>query len=143
VVSPSPSDNCSSLVCELLIISSSSSAHRSTLLDIDLSTCSPSRSIFGYSHPAPVSRPAQIVHLTMSYTTFTETRSPLQNTLTPTVVGSTADKARPLPHDANTVCYIGDFSSLPDHLVSDSIPQRNIKHSSFHSSPCDLNPLTI
>jgi hypothetical protein len=29
----------------------------------------------------------------------------------------------PLQH-ANTVCYVDDFSSLPDHLVSDTIPQR-------------------
>jgi hypothetical protein len=30
----------------------------------------------------------------------------------------------PLQH-ANTVWYVGDFSSLPDHLVLDSISQRN------------------
>jgi hypothetical protein len=36
--------------------SSSSSAHHSPLLDISLSNFSPSRSIFGYSHPAPASR---------------------------------------------------------------------------------------
>jgi hypothetical protein len=41
--------------------SSSSSAYYSPLLDIGLSNLSPSRSIFGYSHPAPASRPAQIV----------------------------------------------------------------------------------
>jgi hypothetical protein len=37
-------------------------------------------SIFGYSNPAPASRPAQIVTpsgLKVSYTTFTETWSPL------------------------------------------------------------------
>jgi hypothetical protein len=37
---------------------------------------------FGYSHPAPASRPAQMVTppgLRASYTTFTETRSPHQN----------------------------------------------------------------
>jgi hypothetical protein len=35
----------------------------------------------------------------------------------------------PLPlQRANTVCYVGDFSSLPDHLVSDSISQRNSEH---------------
>jgi hypothetical protein len=37
---------------------------------------SPSRSIFGHSHPAPASRPAQIFTppgLRASYTTFTET----------------------------------------------------------------------
>jgi hypothetical protein len=41
--------------------SSSSSAYYSPLLDIGLSNVSPSRSIFGYSHPSPASRPAQIV----------------------------------------------------------------------------------
>jgi hypothetical protein len=92
-----------------------SSAHHSPLLDIDLSNCSPSRSIFGYSHSAPSSRPAQIVSTPpgsrASYTTFTETRSPLQNSFTPTVVGSTADMASPLPlQSANTVCYVGDIA---------------------------------
>jgi hypothetical protein len=76
--------------------SSSLSGHDSLLLDVDLFNCSPSRSIFGYLHPAPVSRPAQIVippGLRASYTTFTETRSPLQNSFTSTVVGFTADLA--------------------------------------------------
>jgi hypothetical protein len=46
---------------------------------------------------------------------------------------STTDMASPLPlQHANTVCYVGDFSSLLDHLVSDSIMQRNPEHSSFH-----------
>jgi hypothetical protein len=38
--------------------------------------------------------------------------------------------ANPLPLQlANTVCYVGDFSSLPDHLVSDSgsMGRTNIK----------------
>jgi hypothetical protein len=50
-------------VCILLwqFSSSSSSANYSPLLDKGLSNFSPSRSIFGYSHPAPASRPAQIV----------------------------------------------------------------------------------
>jgi hypothetical protein len=57
---------------------------------------------------------------------FTETRSRLQNSFTPEVVGSTADVASLLPlQHTNTACYVGDFSSLPDHLDSDSIPQRN------------------
>jgi hypothetical protein len=54
--------------------SSSSSAHYSPLMEIALSNFSSSRSIFGYSHPAPASRPAQIVTppgLRASYTTFT------------------------------------------------------------------------
>jgi hypothetical protein len=38
----------------------------------------------------------------------------------------------------NRVCYVGDFSSLPDHLVSESIPQRNPEHSSLHISLSDL-----
>jgi hypothetical protein len=81
------------------------------LQSTSLSKFSLSRSIFGYSHPAPASRPAQIVTppgQRASYTTFTETRSPL----TSTAVGSTADMANPLPlQHANTVCYVGDFSS--------------------------------
>jgi hypothetical protein len=86
------------------------------------------------------SRPAQFITPPgLSYTSFTYTRSPLQNSLFQAVVVSTADMASlPLQH-ANTVCYVGDFSSLPDHLVSDSIPQRNSEHSSFHSS---LRPWT-
>jgi hypothetical protein len=51
-----------------------------TAKDLGLSNFSPSRSIFGYSHPAPASRPAQIVPapgLRGSYTTFTVTRYPL------------------------------------------------------------------
>jgi hypothetical protein len=43
------------------IHSSSSSVYHSPLLDIGLSNISPSRLIFGYSHPAPASRLAQIV----------------------------------------------------------------------------------
>jgi hypothetical protein len=93
-----------------------------------LSDYSPFRSIFGCSHPALANRPAQIVTppgLRASYTAFIETWSPFQNSVTPTVIGSTADMASPLPlQRANTVCYVGDFSFLPDHLVSDSIPQR-------------------
>jgi hypothetical protein len=61
-----------------------SSAHYSPLLDIGISNFSPSRSIFGYVHPAPASRPPQIVTpsgLRASYTTLTETRSPLQKSL--------------------------------------------------------------
>jgi hypothetical protein len=46
---------------ENIIVSSSLSAYYSPLLDIGLSNLSPSRSIFGYSHPAPASRPEQIV----------------------------------------------------------------------------------
>jgi hypothetical protein len=63
-------------------------------------------------------------------------RSLLQNSFTPAVIGSTSDMASPLPlQHANMVCYFGDFSSL---LVSDSYPQRNHEHSSFHSPLCDL-----
>jgi hypothetical protein len=98
-----------------------SSAYHSPLLDIGLSNASPSRSIFGYSHPAPASRPAQTVTppgLRASYTTFTETRSPLQDLFIPAVVGSTADMASPLPlQHGNTVRYVGDFSSLSSETV--------------------------
>jgi hypothetical protein len=80
---------------------SSSSANCSPLLNIIyFSNFSPTRSIFGYSHPAPASRSAQIVTppgVKASYTTFTEKRSPLQNSFTPVAVSSTADMAIPLP----------------------------------------------
>jgi hypothetical protein len=49
------------VVDELLKKCSSSSPHYSPLLDIGLSDCSPCRSIFSYSHPAPARCPAQIV----------------------------------------------------------------------------------
>jgi hypothetical protein len=130
-------------VLNLGLYSSSSSVHFSPLLDIDISNLSP-RSIFDSSHPAPAIRPAQILTppgLRASYTTFTETRSPLQNSFTPAVIGSSADMARPLPvQRANTACYVGDLarSFPPDYFVSDSIPQRNPEHTFFHSSVSDL-----
>jgi hypothetical protein len=99
---------------------------------------SPSHSIFGYLHPTPASRLAHIIippDLRASYTSFTETRFPLQNSFTPAVVSSTADMANPLPlQRANTMCYVGDFNFLSDHFVSDSIPQRNSGLNSFYSS---------
>jgi hypothetical protein len=127
---------------KLRLSSSSASAHYSPLLDIGLSNLSPSCSILGYSHPIPATRPAQIVTqpgLRASYTTFTETRSPLQNSFTPAFIGCTADMTSPLPvQHANTVCYVADFSSLPDHLVSDSIPQRNssLRELELVNQPC-------
>jgi hypothetical protein len=75
------------------VSSPSSSAQCSPLLAIGLSNFLPFCSIFGYSLPAPSSRPEQIVTPTSpraSYITFTETRSPLQNSFTPVVVGSMA-----------------------------------------------------
>ncbi|PZC83249.1 hypothetical protein B5X24_HaOG208013 [Helicoverpa armigera] len=39
----------------------SSSAYRTPLLDIGLSKCTPLISIFGFSHPAPASRLAQVI----------------------------------------------------------------------------------
>jgi hypothetical protein len=81
-----------------------------------LSNFSPSRSNFGYSHPAAASRPTQIVTPPgprTSHTTFTETRCPLQNSFSPAVVGSTANMASPLPlQHANTVYYVGDIFIL-------------------------------
>jgi hypothetical protein len=91
---------------------------------------------FGYSHPAPRSRPAQIVtlpDLKASYATRLSVSTP--ELVSPTVIGSTTDTAGPLPlQRANTVCYFNNFSSLPDHSVSDSIPQRNSEH-----GPAPLN----
>jgi hypothetical protein len=62
----------------------------------------PSHSILGYSHPAAASRPAQIVPppgLRASQGMFTKTLSPLQNSFTSAVIGSTADMASPPPQD--------------------------------------------
>jgi hypothetical protein len=107
-------------------------------LDIGLSNFSPSRSIFGYSQPAPGSRSAQIVTPPglrgVLHYVYLDAGLHSLNTFTPAaVVGSTAEMASPLPlQHANTVCYVSDFSSLPDHLVSNSISQRNPEHSSFH-----------
>jgi hypothetical protein len=47
-------------------------------------------------------------------------QSPLQNSFTPTVVGSTADIASPLPlQRANTVCYVGDLLLCRINLLFD------------------------
>jgi hypothetical protein len=104
------------------------------MLDIGLSNFSPSHSIFGYLYPAPASRSSHNVippGPKASNTTFTETRSPLQNSFTRTVVDSTVNMASPLPLQRNnTMSYVGDFSSLQVHLVSDSILQINSEHSS-------------
>jgi hypothetical protein len=119
------SGKCSEYLFIIIIISPllSTAGHRplqSLAMSLDLRLLASSS-----CHPSRVNR----------HSTFTETQSPLQNSFTPAVVGSTADMASPLPlHHANTVCYVGDFSSLPDYLFSDLIPQRNPEHSSFHSS---------
>jgi hypothetical protein len=78
--------------------------------------------------------------LRASYTTVTKTQSSLQNSFTPAIVGSTNDKASPLPlQHAKTVCYVDDFSSLQDHLVSYSSPQRNPDpRNSFDNSLIDF-----
>jgi hypothetical protein len=71
---------------KVLLSSASTSAHYGPMLDKGLNNFSPSRSIFSYSHPTPASCPAQIVTplgLRASYTTFTETQSPFQNSFTP------------------------------------------------------------
>jgi protoheme ferro-lyase len=54
---------------------------------------------------------------------------PLQNSFTPAV--STADMASPLPvQHANTVCYVGDFGFLSDHLENlieiEILPRHNL-----------------
>uniref|UniRef100_A0A2H1VCD9 SFRICE_016620 n=1 Tax=Spodoptera frugiperda TaxID=7108 RepID=A0A2H1VCD9_SPOFR len=120
----------------------SSSAYSSPLLDIGLPNCSPLCSITSDSHPAPASHPAQIVtppRLGASYTTFTETRSPLQDSLTPTVVGPAANMAGPLPLQlADPVGYVDHLGSLPNHFVSNAIPERDTEHSPFHSPLSDF-----
>jgi hypothetical protein len=45
----------------IIIIIITSPLHSTAGHSIGLSNFSPSRSIFGYSHPAPASRPVQIV----------------------------------------------------------------------------------
>ncbi|CAB3250285.1 unnamed protein product [Arctia plantaginis] len=82
----------------------------------------PLRSIFSFLHPTPASHLAQIITppgLWASYTTFAEMRSPLKNLFPPTVVGSAANMASPLPLQlANPVGYVdGYLGSLPDHLM--------------------------
>ncbi|RVE46148.1 hypothetical protein evm_009222 [Chilo suppressalis] len=120
-------------------------AYPSPLLDIGLSNCTPLRSILGYSHPAPASHLAQIVTppcLRTSYTTFAKTRSPLQNSSTPTVIGSSANMASPLPLQlTNPVGYVDNSGSLSDYLISDAILQRNAEHSPFHSALSDFEPV--
>jgi hypothetical protein len=70
----------------------------------------PSRSIFGYSHPAPVIRSVANPHSTWSkgvLLTFIETWSLLQNSFTPMVVGSAADMTSPLLlQRVNTVYHV-------------------------------------
>jgi hypothetical protein len=120
---------------------SSSSAHYSALLGIGLSNFSPFRSISGYSHPAPASCPAQIV------TPPGLRASPLQNSFNPAGIGSAADMANPLPlQRANMVCYVSDFSFLPDNIVSDSLCRETLSitlsiarwKSSYHCLPIKI-----
>jgi hypothetical protein len=102
----------------------SSSAYHSPLLNIGLSNCSLSHSIFCYSQavPPPVMRksyryftwPEGVLHYV-----YQDMVAPLQNSLILTVVGFMADMASPLLlQRTKMVCYVGDFSSLTDHLVS-------------------------
>jgi hypothetical protein len=109
------------LFCMLsqLISSSSSSAHYSTLLDIGLSNISPSRSILISTWPEGVLH--YVYRVAVS---------------TPELVYPSVSRFYGWParrHFSMLICYVGDFSSLSDYLVSDSIPQRNPEHSSFHS----------
>ncbi|PZC75845.1 hypothetical protein B5X24_HaOG205589 [Helicoverpa armigera] len=47
--------------------------------------------------------------------------------------------ASPLPLQlADSVGYVDDLGSLTDYLISDAIPQRNAKHSPFHSPLSDF-----
>uniref|UniRef100_A0A2H1VJ45 SFRICE_034250 n=1 Tax=Spodoptera frugiperda TaxID=7108 RepID=A0A2H1VJ45_SPOFR len=100
-----------------------SSTYSSPLLDIGLPNCSPLCSITSDSHPAPASHPAQIVtppRLGASYTTFTETRSPLQDSLTPMVVGPAANMAGPLP------LQLADPSTSGRYLACTRLPISNV-----------------
>jgi hypothetical protein len=50
--------------------------------------------------------------LRASYTTFTETRSPLQNSFTPAVVGSTADMASPRGSNPQPIAQLLSVSRI-------------------------------
>jgi hypothetical protein len=96
-----------------------SSSHHSPLLDIGLSKCSLSRSIFGYSHPAFASHPEQIITppgLRASYTTFTETRSPLQNSFTHrhSINRPTKREKEKSPSDGHSQCE----KEMVDNLIA-------------------------
>ena len=66
------------------------------------------------------------LNLKASYHTFADSRSLLENTSTPAVIVSTTIRAGPLPVQlADSVGYVDHIRSLSDHLIADSIPQRN------------------
>jgi hypothetical protein len=119
--------------------SSSSSAYHNPLLDIGLSNISLDLRLLASSscQPSCANRHSTWPEGVLHYVYLDAVSTP--EIVYPAVIGSTADMASPLPlQHGITVCYVGDFSSLPDHLVSDSIPQRNPEHSSFHSLLSDL-----
>ncbi|KAG7295544.1 hypothetical protein JYU34_021769 [Plutella xylostella] len=74
-----------------------------------------------------------------SHAAFACSWSPLENSSTPTVIGSSADMTSPLPLQlAYFDSYVGNLSPLTDNLISDTIHQRNPKHSSLHSTLSDF-----
>jgi hypothetical protein len=120
------------------IASSSSSADYSPLLDIGLSN-----SHLAWSSATRIQLPPAVLrksslHLawgrSVGHTTFTETRSPFQNSFTPAVDGSTADMVSPLPlQHASTVCYVGDLHQI--HRTFNKIInfRQHIHTSTYHS----------
>ncbi|RVE43974.1 hypothetical protein evm_011377 [Chilo suppressalis] len=77
--------------------------------------------------------------LRASYTTFTESRSPLKNFPAPTSISSAANVTSPLPLQfANSVGYVGVFGSLSDYNISDAVLQGYSEHSPYHSSLSDF-----
>jgi hypothetical protein len=112
--------------CSLSQFTSSSSAHYDLLLDMAMSTMAvPSLTVRHLARslatgiqlmPAILRKSSLLLACVLHYIYLT--RSPLQNSFTPAVVGSTADMGNQLLlQRANTVCYIGDFSFRPYHLV--------------------------
>jgi hypothetical protein len=116
--------------------SSSSSAHYSSLLTISRHLAQSSATRIQL---LPVVLCKSSLHLAWGRPTLRLPRRGLHSRTRLSVVGSTADMTSQLPlQHANTVCFVGDFSSLQDHLGSDSIPQRNPERCSLYSSLSDL-----
>ena len=124
------------------ISSSSSSARISPLQDIGLSQGSPPHTVLRLSHPVTTSMMLQVIcppGRGASTAALSGTWPPLENSSTPSVVGSAADVTGPLPfQSANRFGYVDNLCSSTDFSVPDLIRQRNAKHSPLHSTLSDL-----
>lgn len=115
---------------------SSSSASRSPLLNMGLSHSAPFSPIFYNTHSLCAS------HFTHTYAssgrgafhaTFADTRSLLQNTITPAVIGSATYLSSPLALQLpSPESYVSYFGSLVDGFSGKTVSQRDSKHSLFH-----------